>query len=240
MASEATELLDVFRAAAFSVTKLYKAAASAQAKARADGYQDCLDELLLYLDKQNLGVGDGEGWKIRQWATERLEGRDATPPTIESEDDAEKAETASSPEPIRTSPVPPPSTHHSDPRKETQHVRMDSAPPTVQDIVIDEPEIAVPTLDTFDFRSAHPYPNIANLDLSDSGTHEKSQARSTTRHQRTRHVTGGGRSGARASTHLGRGSGQKRKVNYKEFFGLGNDGLEKDAFGGSSKKPRRS
>lgn len=245
MATDAPEqLLDVFRAAALSVTKLYKTSASAQAKARSDGYQDCLDDLLAYLDKENLGVGDGEGWKIRRWATERLEGRDATMQTTESEDEAEKAETASSPEVHRSSSIPPTSTL----RAETQ-TRTDSAPPpTIQPVIIEEPEIIVPTQDTFDFRSQHPYPNIANLDLSDSRSHDTSSSNtsgsatsiSITRPSKSRHSGSGVRAGSRSSNnHLGRGAGQKRKVNFGEFFDLGNLGYGKDMFGGPGSKRNR-
>ena len=56
------ELLSAFKAAALSVTNLYKNAASEQARSRAAGYQDALDDLLSFLDKENLGLGDGEGW----------------------------------------------------------------------------------------------------------------------------------------------------------------------------------
>ncbi|KKF94944.1 hypothetical protein CFO_g2723 [Ceratocystis platani] len=52
------QLLDAFRAAALSVTKLYKTSASAQNKARLDGYQDCLEDLLAFLDRENIGLGD--------------------------------------------------------------------------------------------------------------------------------------------------------------------------------------
>ena len=45
------QLLAAFKSAALSVTTLYKTAAAKQSKARADGYQDALDELLTFLDK---------------------------------------------------------------------------------------------------------------------------------------------------------------------------------------------
>ena len=67
------ELLQAFKSAALSVTQLYKTAAADQEKARLAGYQDALDDLLSYLDQENIGVGDGEGWSVRKWATERLD-----------------------------------------------------------------------------------------------------------------------------------------------------------------------
>src|ERR1700709_2857179 len=93
------QLLQSFKAAALSVTKLYKTAAADQGRARAEGYQDALDELLAYLDKEDIGLSDGEGWKIRRWATERLDGRDTVSQNMESDDETgDKADRASSPE----------------------------------------------------------------------------------------------------------------------------------------------
>src|SRR5271170_1311326 len=94
------QLLQAFKAAALSVTKLYKTAAADQNRARSEGYQDALDELLAFLDREDIGLSDGEGWKIRRWATERLDGRgDSGSQTMESEDEAaEKTDGVSSPE----------------------------------------------------------------------------------------------------------------------------------------------
>ncbi|ERT02990.1 uncharacterized protein SPSK_09490 [Sporothrix schenckii 1099-18] len=91
--SSPEELLDVFKAAALSVTKLYKTSAAVQSKARIEGYQDCLEDLLVVLDK-----GDVDVRTIRRWIVERLDGREPILPTIESEDEVEKTE-GSTPEP---------------------------------------------------------------------------------------------------------------------------------------------
>ncbi|EFX04478.1 hypothetical protein CMQ_1406 [Grosmannia clavigera kw1407] len=90
------ELLSVFKAAALSVTKLYKTSTTAQAKARVDGYQDCLEDLLALLDKGGCDVR-----VVRRWAAERLDGRDSIVPTIESEDEVDKTDATSTPEPQR-------------------------------------------------------------------------------------------------------------------------------------------
>src|SRR5215469_11633889 len=68
------ELIQAFKQAALSVTALYKTAGAEQARAYQQGYQDALEELLRFLDKENLGLQDGEGWRVRQWATERYQG----------------------------------------------------------------------------------------------------------------------------------------------------------------------
>lgn len=271
------QLLDVFRAAALSVTKLYKSSISAQAKARAEGYQDCLDELLQFLDRENLGLGDGEGWKIRSWANERLDARDGSPQILESDDDAEKPEPMPSPAIHRSSSAPsvpqapmpqqqqqqhqqqsPASSEPPSARSETATAQTETPTPVIEEISVDEPEfnepeIIVPTRDTFDFRSTHQYPldaqsqlNIANLRLSDTRSHDPQTSHpmtglSTPRSSRQmRHLAGSsGRSGARnMSNHLGRGAGSKRKVKFEEFFDLGNLGPSKDGFGGSAAKRR--
>lgn len=79
-------LLQAFKSAALSVTNLYKSAVQDQNNNRAAGYQDALDDLLRFLDSENLGLQDGEGWRIRRWATERYDGT-ANQPQEESEDE---------------------------------------------------------------------------------------------------------------------------------------------------------
>ncbi|KAL1902959.1 hypothetical protein Sste5346_000871 [Sporothrix stenoceras] len=91
--SSPEELLDVFKAAALSVTKLYKTSAAVQSKARIEGYQDCLEDLLTLLEKNDVDVRT-----IRRWVVERLDGREPILPTIESEDEIEKTD-GSTPEP---------------------------------------------------------------------------------------------------------------------------------------------
>lgn len=243
------QLLDVFRTAALSVTKLYKSSITAQQKARAAGYQDCLDELLQFLDKENLGLDDGEGWKIRAWANEKWEARDGSPAVLESDDDAEKPDTVASPgiqrsastssirqqAPTQQQPAP----IHEEPEPELE---LDT--PIVEEVeeaaMDHQPEIVVPTQETFNFRSAHPYPqdaqnqlNIGNLHLSDNRSHDSSI--STPRPSRPRHhgASTGRRPGR--TNHLGRGAGNKRHLNFEEFFGLTN---LKDGMGGPASKRR--
>lgn len=235
------QLLDAFKAAALSVTKLYKTSAASQTKARADGYQDCLDDLLSFLDKENIGVDDGEGWRIRKWATERLDNRDSPAHTAESEDEVEKAETASSPELNRTNSSAVLATARGN------LGRTDSAPPPSHVALPTEPAtIVVPSADTFTFQTSHQWPsqpqpdaymNIANLDLSDSRSHDSNAPALTTTTNTTTASTGGRprprpqRPGARQGNQLGRGAGAKRKINFAEIFDLGSLN-DKNVFGG--------
>ena len=253
--ADSAELLDAFRAAALSVTKLYKTSTAYQARSRADGYQDCLDDLLAFLDKENIGVSDGEGWRIRKWATDHLEPRDAISP--ESDEEVEKVDTSSSsPQLHRSSSLAPVPTGRTDPQM------RESAPPTIipaaarsTSPIVEDVDIVVPSQDNFTFQSSIAYPshetymNLANLDLSDSQAHSSPTSRqgattatattgtpSIVRNTRLRN----GRSTSR--TTINRVAGQKRKVNLAEIFDLGSlgHGNGKDVFGGGGKRSRHA
>ncbi|KAI1355217.1 hypothetical protein F5Y01DRAFT_271191 [Xylaria sp. FL0043] len=237
------QLLDSFKAAALSVTKLYKTSVAAQAKSRSDGYQDCLDDLLLFLDRRNIGLGDGEGWQVRKWATERLDSRDSAPQVTDDEEEVDKAEMASSPEPQRSAVATQPS--QNDASSPASHLSV------VVEPIVEEPQtITVPTQENFTFQSSHPYPqesylNIANLDLSDSmkTNDNTNQGPSTTsmshparlrkdkRHPRPRNST---------TAHLGRGAGQKRSINFAELFDVGGLNFGKDMSGREGKRSRHT
>jgi hypothetical protein len=270
MSSESPEqLLDAFKAAALSVTKLYKTSAAAQAKARVDGYQDCLDDILSFLDKENMGLSDGEGWRIRRWATERLEGRDTA--ALDSDEEVDKSDAMSSPELHRSTTV-----RQSSPAPVRNEAPLRASAPPVVPVVEQvmeriveeqsaqqqhqhqpsrqqqhqpEPSFVVPSQDTFNFHLQSPYPyppegclNIANLDLSDTHTSSNPTSAPITRTARTRQGNPQ-RSGTRTGgTHLGRGAGQKRRLNLNlgEIFDLGSLGYGKDyPFGNGGGKRQR-
>ncbi|KAK0702606.1 hypothetical protein B0T21DRAFT_110022 [Apiosordaria backusii] len=242
MSADSHELLDAFRAAALSVTKLYKTSVAAQTKSRADGYQDCLDDLLAFLDKENIGVSAGDvGSKIRKWAMDRSETRDTTSPSLESDDEPEKPEpVTSSPQAQRTSP---PIIQAPIDRDEVQ--MRDSAPPVIATVprppspIVEEVDFVVPSQDTFNFQSTHAYPHdeamrLANLNLSDANqtTPHNTSNRTTPRNTRRRDVRPG-----RARRDLGQGAGHKRKLNFAEYFDIGgvDIGNGKDTFGGGKR-----
>ncbi|KAI0024298.1 hypothetical protein F4780DRAFT_726688 [Xylariomycetidae sp. FL0641] len=251
-ASDAPEqLLDAFKAAALSVTKLYKTSAAAQAKSRGEGYQDCLDDLLAFLDKQNIGLSDGEGWQIRRWATERLDGREGAPQALESEDEVDnKPEAVPSPEPLQSgSATQPPAT------RPDSHMRTDSAPPTshssaVTPISEEPPQFTVPSQEHFTFQSSHPYPqetypNLATLDLSDSAKSNDNATQgpstvSVAQPLRSRSNRRGTKPRPASTSHLGKGAGQKRAINYAELFDVGSISFGKDIFGREGKRTRHT
>ncbi|RYP38713.1 hypothetical protein DL767_002453 [Monosporascus sp. MG133] len=243
------QLLDAFKAAALSVTKLYKTSAAAQSKARSDGYQDCLDDLLAFLDKRNIGISDGEGWQIRKWATERLDGRDGVLHAAESEDEVEKAEVASTPEIPRSSI----DTQQSAAARHDVQMRTESAPPTTEAVIssiAEEPQpIVVPSQENFTFQSSHPYPqesaylNIEKLALSDSTKANDSSSHSastapmshSSRFRNNKRVPR-----PRTAGHLGKGVGQKRSINFAELFDVGSIGFGKDVDGREGKRSRHT
>lgn len=245
-------LISQFKAAALSVTNLYKTAAADLGRARAEGYQDALDELLIFLDKEDIGLSDGEGWKIRKWATERLDGRDSALHNDSDDDIPEKTDSGSSPVIHRSQS----STNISTAKltRSTSPMRTESAPPPPT-IVIPDPEpptITALPQSTFTFRSSHQYPQdpdilLSDLDLSDKNrpqTHDAFNNQpagiSLTRPSRTnvKHTNHSSRPNARASNTIGRGAGQKRKINFGEFFDLGNLWHGDDSPGGGGKRGR--
>jgi hypothetical protein len=251
------QLLQAFKNAALSVTTLYKTAAVDQSRARSEGYQDALDELLAFLDKENIGLSDGEGWQIRRWATERLDGRDAASQHIESDDEADKAEAGPSSVLERTqAPVTQTnSVRQTDPEPEAEPVTVSvtTAEPTPRPL---SNQLTPPT-GTFAFRSSLPYPQDVDMEVSEPaasdisgqtldativphGSHNPSASITITRPSRTasRHARQDSRHNNRATNAPSRAVGQKKKMNFSEFFDIGNLGHGKDCFSGGGKRAR--
>ena len=250
-------LLTAFKAAALSVTNLYKNAAADQGRARSEGYQDALDELLAFLDKEDIGLTDGEGWRIRRWATERLDGRDSVSQNMESDDEtAEKTDRGSSPIIQRSQSVTRISStsHHA--RTASPARTETSAAPTIPTPVSENPALnTIPPQTSFTFRSSHQYPQdadtiLSDLDLSDNprgasldGTVASHAINATNTgitisRPRVRHNNHSSRLNQRAGSAIARGAGQKRKINFGDFFDIGNLGHGKDGFGGGGKRGR--
>lgn len=246
------QLLTAFKAAALSVTNLYKSAAADERRARSEGYQDALDDLLTFLDKAAIGLGDGEGWRVRRWATERLHGRESA--LHDSDDETDKTERASSPiiqrsqssTRISTTPVPP--------RTESPG-RAQPQPASVAVMSnIDEASVNLMPQSTFTFRSTHNYPEdaemiLSDLDISDNvrtTSHDAPvsfNASSTPgialpRQTRSRHSNSNPRISQRSPSSLGRGVGQKRRIDFDDFFEIDNTRHGKDGFGGGGKRGR--
>ena len=251
------QLLQAFRTAALSVTNLYKTAALDQNQARQSGYQDALDELLTFLDKENLGLGDGEGWRVRQWATERLDG--AAPAQAGSESDDDRGETekqaGSPPATSKQENIPESSQAHPPSRSGTP-VRTEDSPPPAPPPSVQQPASVQAHSDTFTFRAAHQYPQEVDMNVNDATTNTPPQTENATsihnpavqvnimpRGTRNshRHTSLQSRHNTRSGTtirNLGAGAGSKRRVTFPDFFDIGNLGDGKEPSGGPVKRNR--
>ena len=240
------QLLQAFRAAALSVTTLYRTAATDQVQARQTGYQDALDDLLTFLDKENLGLDDGEGWRVRQWATERLDGTPAGQAGSESEDDrADTEKRAGSPSPVlQNKGIPPSSSQVRPPSRSNSPVRAEDLQPPAPSSSADQHVLR--SRPDFAFRSAAPFPvdiDMQSTDTtsttdSDISVHQTSTAPSSVRLEimpRTRnlnrHSSHPGKHNTRSAASirsLGGGAGSKRRVTFPDFFDIGSLGDGKD------------
>jgi hypothetical protein len=231
-------LLQVFKQAALSVTNLYKAAASEHDKAYREGYQDAIEELLSFLDKENLGLQDGEGWRVRRWATERFEGTSAATAANASESDDEveddnKAQREPPPSLLRKSSQDLLSQQAAiaNLRPSPSHTRSESAPPITAAAVVDQTPLrsngiqsySIPQAD-FTFRSAHEM----DMDTAENtGTVHINVVPRPSRNLRQN-----SRTVNRTGSALGPGAGMKRRLPNFDFFDLG--GFNgRDGFGGT-------
>lgn len=241
-----SELLSSFKAAALSVTTLYKVAAADQARARAAGYQDALEDLLSFMERDRIGFTDGEGSRIRQWTIERVDGNHAA--RQDSEDDEEETveedkHRASSPDDLLRSnrmdqtardPLPETNCHNA------QTARDTDAPPIPQP---HQQEFAVPKdQSSFSFRSNHSYPSNHDREASADGPDQSSHAHKPStsqpmrlefvprpnRHRPSRSSTA--RSSASLPRHLGAGAGSKRRLPLSDFFDIGSLGIDPKDF----------
>jgi hypothetical protein len=224
-----------FRTAALNVTNLYKSALADLDRARSDGYQDALDELLAFLDREHINTTNGEGWRIRQWVTERLEG--ALPKQVgsDSEEDELDDKRARSSSPIMEHSIVPESGHCSDNLIESSH-RSDSAPPPVQmEAATTEGDQALNHVFQFNAPQTYPSNNPNDTAVSDFAAAARRafpNPRRSSNRPSTRNLQ---RSAAQNLLQLGNGAGQKRRI-MNDFFNV--DGFN-DRRDGSSGGPKR-
>jgi len=227
-----------FRTAALNVTNLYKSALADMDRARADGYQEALDDLLALLDRENLGVGDGEGWRIRQWATERLDGGQPRQSSSESDDDYVEDRRARSSSPVMQSH---PSPDDARTLLDDVHAlapRCDSAPPPVPMEASTAEMDTLPLHHVFQFAAPQTLPSSPTTDGHSSADLSAVARRAFAGPRRpnrssTRNLQ---RSAAQNLLQLGSGAGQKRR--------LMSDAFNMDAFhdrrdGSSGGGPKR-
>lgn len=245
------QLIQSFKSAALCVTNLYKTAAADQTRAREAGYQDSLDELLTFLDQQNLGLDDGEGWKVRQWATERLDG--SPPAHMGSDSDDERGDIlkrARSSSPVAQRTAVQEVEQARQPSRSTSPVRAASvptappAPSQPQNSLSHAPEV-------FTFRSIHPYPHEVDMQAADTTSNTTPQPEPLpsptvrvevvprgSRHRGGNHPNRHGARSAAGARPLGSGAGSKRRVAFGDYFDLGSLGDCKDGRDGGGKRGR--
>ncbi|EXJ73865.1 uncharacterized protein A1O5_03627 [Cladophialophora psammophila CBS 110553] len=238
------QLLQAFRTAALSVTNLYKSAVTDQNASRQAGYQDALEDLLSFLDKENLGLQDGEGWRVRQWATERYEGS-THHHQIESDDErSESGQRLRGATPAGEQPVITPTARSEPARAESGTQTDDTQIPLLQDQATSTPMfyfggISAPTsLDDMQTDEDGNSPSEAQGSSSTSGNANRASLVNN-RGNRTPHRSGNQRHGTRSSTReFTFTAGTKRKFQIPDFFDISNIG-PRDGFE-SSKKGRIS
>ncbi|KAI9882011.1 MAG: hypothetical protein M1823_006266, partial [Watsoniomyces obsoletus] len=249
------QLLQAFRAAALSVTTLYKTAASDQAQTRHAGYQEAMEDLLLFLDSEQLGFGDGEGWKVRQWATDRLDQSGAPSVSAAMDTDEEKPDQDRA---GSSSPMVGQGEGESDERLSSNGHRH-SSPMTTTSTTnpsLDPSVVNIPPGTAFTFRSSIVPPRPSELETSNSESDVHPPPSMTTtmtttspsrggasvrvgvhpRMSRHRHSMNNGKSNPRSLgvglSSLGAGAGFKRRMPFSEFFditgvGNGREGMNK-------------
>ncbi|KAL9105043.1 MAG: hypothetical protein Q9163_000056 [Psora crenata] len=245
------QVIQAFKNAALSVTNLYKTAAADEGRARQAGYQDAIDDLLMFLDRENIGLDDGEGWRIRQWATERL--NDSSGLHAWSDSDEETGEAPNAARSIS------PANHQKrmtgQGSKQHRQLSRSSSPATrsptdipIQPTVIQNSNI-IPAPETFTFRSNHPYPqdmdtqasDLANIDISQTEPPTQTQASPAIRVEvvprGSKISRGGNRHASRNNTarQLGTSAGSKRRLPFGDLFDIGSLG---EGPGGPAKRGR--
>ncbi|KAF1843068.1 uncharacterized protein K460DRAFT_378298 [Cucurbitaria berberidis CBS 394.84] len=228
-----------FRTAALNVTNLYKSALADIDRARTDGYQEALDELLNLLDKENIGVGDGEGWRIRQWATERLDGALPKQSSSDSDDEYLDDKRARSSSPIMERHLSPDGTRTPDAVVDAQ--RCDSAPAPVQMEATTTEADMTPLHHVFQFSAPQVYPTgstneHAATDVSAAARRAFPAPRRPSNRPSSRNLQ---RSAAQNLFQLGSGAGQKRRL-MQDFFNIDSNNDRRDGSSGGSKRGRMS
>lgn len=227
-----------FRTAALTVTNLYKAALADLDKSRTDGYQDALEDLIGFLDKENLGVGDGEGWRIRQWATERLDGAQPGQSNSDSDEEILEEKRARSSSPVMDRNSSPEETRASEPPHAESIDRADSAPPPVQLEDATRDHEMTPPQGIFHFSSPVQYPNNNSSDPAGPDmTANARRAFATPRRSLNRSSRNLQRTAASNLFSLGGGAGHKRKL-MQDFFNIDALNDRRDGPGGGSKRGR--
>ncbi|KAL2814712.1 hypothetical protein BDW59DRAFT_154208 [Aspergillus cavernicola] len=237
------QLLQQFKTAALSVTNLYKNAVYAESQARQAGYQEAIEDLLHLLDRENLGLTDGEGWRVRQWATERSDGLGHT----SDDDETERKTRSATPAVPRKEPTEseaPRQSSKSNPPNREEQVATQQPPSTPAVQPSEATTIDRPPIFTFSATPAFPQVQEQEMDMQNSDSSFPSAQSEApvsvsvlprSHRQQNRHVNLS-RPGPRTSTRDSPvGIGSKRKIQFPDFFDLSGMGNNRDMFGGGKR-----
>ncbi|EEH20747.1 hypothetical protein PABG_02978 [Paracoccidioides brasiliensis Pb03] len=253
------QLLQAFKTAALSVTNLYKTAVSDQASARHIGYQEALEDLRAFLEKEKIGLNDGEGLKVKCWVTEKLDGNTAT--SMDSDDERAdldiKRSRSISPTTARKESLE--VNHTSQASRSTPPPRNEANFHNQSSVAIDLPSSNRPTTFTFTTGTSYPVPQQSDIDMQTSDhvpvtttsiqtdshlPHSSTLSSSPTvrvevvpRGSRVPHRLGNGnRHNPRASARdPSSNTGSKRKFHFGDFFDISSLGNGRDVFGGGKR-----
>ena len=223
------QLLAAFKSAALSVTHLYKSAVTDQSNSRAAGYQDALDDILRFLDTENLGLQDGEGWQVRQWVTERYDG---TANQAQAESDGERSEIGQHNQ-AENMPVVEESGEAPEPEQQVDA--------SMKETTAEATSTSVEPQSVFKFTAGGSSPRIEEVPSSSPSQQEPSspppiKVEFVNRVHRTLHRRGGQRHNTRTQfRELTSTAGTKRKMQFPDFFDISNVGSGEGSGGGNKR-----
>ena len=243
------QLIQAFKNAALSVTNLYRTAEADENRAKQVGYQEAIDDLLTFLDRENIGLDDGEGWWIRKWATEHFDEQIGTRGASESDEERPEAgkETGGmSPTNHERIPSKDPGTPQQAPESSSPVQQPPSSVPQDESEAPPKPPTSAPNLETFTFRSSNPSRPDADMSSGATGTdlaHPEPTVHPQAKPAFTLNVLPPGSKAPRGSRYpqrssstrnLGSGAGSKRRLPFGDYFDISS----LDGPGGGNKRSR--
>ncbi|KAE8379673.1 hypothetical protein BDV26DRAFT_258978 [Aspergillus bertholletiae] len=230
------QLLQSFKAAALSVTNLYKNAIFEQSQAKQAGYQEAIEDLLHFLDKEGLGLTNGEGSKIRQWAAERSDGTGSP----SDDDEPEKQTRSTSPVATRKEQAKPEAARpQPKPTSTDESVAIQQQPPQATEVnTLDRPAVftftAGPSFPPCQEPDVDMQPSDSSIALSQDSSPVSVSVLPRASRQQARHNNFSWTNPRASTRETSTGTGSKRKFAVPDFFdisGLGN----RDIFGGGKR-----
>jgi hypothetical protein len=255
------QLYPAFQQAAVALTTLFKKAHENNTRAEEDGYQTAILDLLSFMDQENLGLQDGEGWRVREWATAKVHPdsrQGSANQESDEEPDEEKRARSSSPametNVSSTNPQETTSTTTTLDKTDRQSPRAESAPPIASTL---SKTASTPTSHDssrriglhapsaeFTFHSAQQLPALdMEVETTTPGHSPNLQSGLPTFQvnfaptRPSRGTPRHSRQTRQSTTALGPGAGSKRSLPFSGYFDFGDFGGGGGGGGGKRSKP---